>query len=339
VAVSGVFVRGLGAVSPAGWGVAALCEAVDSNEPVPARDCPRPGWEKPLQSRFVPPPPAHPAFFNHPRLRRASAAAQYTVAAAQEALGGGGATGRLGIIVSMLAGIINYSRRFYEEVLRNPATASPVLFPETVYNAPASHLAACLGAKALSYTLVGDDGMFLQSLALAAQWLTEDEVDACVVIGAEELDWMPADALRLFCRGEIHGSGAGALFLTTKAEGAIARLAAVTDSFSFTQRQSRSEAARRVRSQLPASAPGELLCASARNLPRRDAAENAAWADWSGARLAPTAILGEAFTASAAWQCVTACEAIRRGRFTAANVNVVGASQQAIGARFVKPDF
>jgi len=335
--VSDVFVSGLGAISPAGWGFSALCDAVERNEPVPARDCPRPGWEKPLRTRVVPPPPAHPSFLNHPRLRRASVIAQHTVAAAQEALGAGGVPGRLGIVVSMLAGVINYSRRFYEEVLRDPATASPVLFPETVYNAPASHLAACLGAKGLSYTLVGDDGMFLQSLALAAQWLAGGEVDTCVVIGAEELDWMPADAVRLFCHGEIHGSGAGAVCLTAKAHGAIARLAAVTDSFSFTQRQSRSEAARRVRSQLPAGAPGELLCASARNLPRRDAAENAAWADWSGARLAPTFVLGEAFAASAAWQCVTACEAIRRGRFAAVNVSVVGASQQAIGARFVKP--
>ncbi len=95
---------------------------------------------------------------------------------------------QLGIIVGVMAGNVTYSRRFYEEVLHNPATASPLIFPETVFNAPASHLAAFLGAKVIGYTLVGDDGTFLQGLALAAQWLADDKVDACVVIGAEETD-------------------------------------------------------------------------------------------------------------------------------------------------------
>jgi 3-oxoacyl-(acyl-carrier-protein) synthase len=260
--------------------------------------------------------------------------AQHVVAAALEAMGGGGVTARVGIIVSMLAGIVTYTRRFYEEVLHDPATASPLIFPETVFNAPASHLAAYLGSTAPNCTLVGDEGMFLQGVALAAQWLAEGEVEGCVVIGVEELDWLVPDALRLFSRDAVYGSGAGALYLTSRPEGAVAELAAVTDSFSMTLSQTRREAARKARAQLPSQAAGELLCASARNLPRGDAAENAAWRDWTGARLRPKAILGEALSASAAWQCVAACDAIARHGFTAANVSIVGASQQAIGARF-----
>jgi hypothetical protein len=259
---------------------------------------------------------------------------QHAVAAALEALGGGGAPARVGIIVAMLAGIVTYTRRFYQEVLRDPATASPVIFPETVFNAPASHLAAYLGSTAPNCTLVGDEGMYLQGLGLAARWLLEEEVEACLVIGAEELDWVVPEALRLFSREAIYGSGAGALYLTRNPEGARAELAAVTDSFSMTQAQNRLQAARQARAQLPPQGPGELLCASARNLPRDDAAENAAWRDWTGARLRPKAILGEAFAASAAWQCVAACDAIGRHGFAAVNVSVVGASQQAIGARF-----
>jgi len=332
--VSRVFVRGLGAVSPAGWGVAALRAALAKDQPVPVKDLARPGWEKPLRIRAVPSPLERPAYFAHPRLRRTGDMAQHTVAAALEALGSHGAPGRLGIIVSMLAGLVSYTRRFYQEVLRDPAMASPLIFPETVFNAPASHLAAYLGSTAPSCTLVGDDGMFLQGLGLAAQWLAEGEADACVVIGVEELDWLVPNALRLFCRDDVYSSGAGAVYLTTNAGGAIAELAAVTDSISFTLRQGRGGAARKARAQLPPQAPGELLCASARNVPRRDAAENAAWQDWAGARLTPRAILGEAFAASAAWQCVAACDALGRHGFTAANVSVVGASQQAIGARF-----
>lgn len=315
--MSRIFIHGLGAVSPAGWGVAALCDALKNNLPIPTQSLARPGWEKPLHVRAVPPPVSRPAFFGHPRLRRANSIAHYTVAAALEALGENvslvqsGAL-RLGIVVCVMAGSVNYSRRFHEEILREPATASPLIFPETVFNAPASHLAAFLGAKAATYTLVGDDGTFLQGLALAAQWLGDDKMDACIVIGAEETDWVVADAMKLFQRDAIHGAGAGALLLEKNSSGACAELSAVTDSFPFTQSQTRADAARKMRAQLPESAAGELHCG------------------WEIKK-----ILGEAFVASAAWQCVVACESIRQNNFSSANVDIVGANQQAIGARFL----
>jgi hypothetical protein len=294
-----------------------LRDALKRNLPLPTQTLARPGWEKPLQVRSVPQPISSPAFFAHPRLRRANSIAQYTVAAALEALGNDVAkiqTGelRLGIVVCVMAGSVNYSRRFYEEVLREPATASPLIFPETVFNAPASHLAAFLGANAASYTLVGDDGTFLQGLALAAQWLEDEKMDACVVVGAEETDWVVADALKLFQRDAIHGAGAGAVLLKKNSGGAIVELSAVTDSFPFTQTQCRADAARKMRAQLPKYAPDELLC---------------------GGEMGK--ILGEAFTASAAWQCVAACDNVRQNNHSAANVGVVGANQQAIGARFL----
>ena len=315
--MSRIFVHGIGAVSPAGWGVAALRDALKKNQPVPTQALARPGWEKPLLVRTVPPPVSTPPFFAHPRLRRAGPIAQFTVAAALEALGGkiekiqaGGL--RLGIIVCVMVGGVNYSRRFYEEVLREPATASPLLFPETVFNAPASHLAAFLGSNAASCTLVGDDGTFLQGLALGAQWLGDEKLDACVVVGAEETDWIVADALKLFERGSVHGAGAGAVLLGKNSGGAIAELSAVTDSFPFTQTQNRAAAVKKMLAQLPESTPGELFC---------------------GEEIQK--ILGKAFTASAAWQCVAACESLRQNELAAASVGVVGTNQQAIGARFL----
>ena len=336
-----IYVCGLGSVSPAGWGVEKLSAALDKGEPIPAQTMARPGWEKPLSVRAVPPPETRPAFFAHPRLRRASAITQHTVAAALEALGDDAARVqagalRLGIVACTMSGSVAYSRRFYEEVLREPATASPLIFPETVFNAPASHLAAYLGTNGAGYTLVGDDGTFLQGLAMAADWLLNDHADGVVVVGAEEMDWIAADAMRLFHRSAIRGAGAGAVYLRReKPPAACAELSAVTDSFLFTQNQNRTAAAQKMRAQLPAGRPGELLCAGTQNVSRTDAAENLAWRDWTGSRLAPKAVLGEAFLASAAWQCVAACAALAGGRFSIANVSVVGANQQAIGARFL----
>ena len=338
-----VFINGLGAVSSAGWGLPALRAALENGAPLATQAVTRPGWEKPLLARLVPAPLERPAFALHPRLRRASPITQYAMSAMMESLGedaphvGTGAL-RLGIVVSVMAGGVNYTRRFYEETLREPSTASPLIFPETVFNAPASHLAAYLGAENLNYTLVGDDGTYLQGLALAANWLCDDLVDTCVVIGAEEEDWIVADAMRLFDRKAIHSSGAGAIYLgTARRDETLAELECVTDAFSFTGTRSRAESACRMREHLTGGGASELLCLGAGGSSHSDADEKAAWQDWTGARHAPRTILGEAFTASAAWQCIDACDSIHRGKFQAANVSVVGANQQAIGARFTKP--
>ena len=273
-----VFVRGAGAVSPAGWNCEVLRKAIAAKEPLPVENLSRPGWEKPLRVRSVPRPPDAPSFLSHPRLRRAGAVSQHALSAALEALGKDAArieSGemRLGIIVCILSGMVGYTRRFFQEATRDPALASPLIFPETVFNAPASHVAAFLGAGAVNYTLVGDDGAFLQALAMAAQWLQEGRVNGCLVIGIEELDWLVPDALRLFVRTAVHSSGAGCLYLSGQSEGALAQLAAVTDSFSFTVRQGRVLAARRMRAQLPPSERRELLCTGGRGLGRTDAAE------------------------------------------------------------------
>jgi len=335
-----IFVHGLGAVSPAGWGVAALQTALTKCHLIPTESVVRPGWEKPLCIRNVPPPEIRPAFFAHPRLRRASDISLHTVAAALEALAGDvvriqGGDLRLGIIVCTMAGSVAYSRRFYEEVLREPALASPQFFPETVFNAPASHLAAYLNSSGTGYTLVGDDGTFFQGLAVAADWLLDDRADGVVVVGAEEMDWVVTEAIRLFQHDAIHSAGSGAIYLRKEKPPAVgAELVGITDSFLFTQLQNRSEAARKMRAQLPPCGPDELLCVSAQPNPLAAAAENMAWRDWSGRRLVPKSILGEGFTASAAWQCVAAGNAIASGQFSAVNASVVGANQQAIGARF-----
>jgi 3-oxoacyl-(acyl-carrier-protein) synthase len=120
---------------------------------------------------------------------------------------------QLGVIVCVMSACVNYSRRFYDEALKDPSTASPLVFPETVFNAPASHIAAFLGSRAINYTLVGDPGTFLVGLATAADWLSTGKVDGCLIVGAEEADWLTAEAYALFQPAIIMGEGAGALFI------------------------------------------------------------------------------------------------------------------------------
>src|SRR3954447_8641895 len=85
--VSRIFIHGSGAVSPAGWGVPALFEAVEQRQSIPLKELKRPGWNDPLLARRVSPPSPRPAFLAHARMRRASPITQFAVSAALEALG------------------------------------------------------------------------------------------------------------------------------------------------------------------------------------------------------------------------------------------------------------
>jgi 3-oxoacyl-(acyl-carrier-protein) synthase len=338
--MSRIFVHGLGAVSPAGWGMEPLRQALNQAAPLPSKPFPRPGQTKPWQVRPVPPPARRPDFLAHARLRRTSSITHHVVASALEALGGDAGlapngTLRLGIVLCVMSGCVSYSRRFYDEALRDPATASPLVFPETVFNAPASHIAALLGTPAMNYTLVGDPATFLQGVAVAAQWLVENQVDAALIIGAEEADWLTSSAYQLFSSEIILSDGAGALYLKRDSANALAELRCITDPHLFLQNQNRSEAASRARSQLPANQPDHLLIDSLLNLPKLDAAEAAAWHDWTGSRISPKAILGEGLMAAAAWQCVIGVDAIQQKKCAAANVSIVGGNEQAIAAQFV----
>jgi hypothetical protein len=338
--MSRVFVRGLGAVSPAGWGVPALRAALAAGEPLPLRQMERPGWEQPLNARLVPDPSPRPAFLAHARLRRASPITHYVAAAALEALGQLSSPARpprLGLIVCLQSGCVQYSYRFYKEVLEAPATASPLLFPETVFAAPASHISALLGNVSLVSTLVGDPAVFLQGMALVADWLAEGQVDFGLVVGAEEANWLRADAIWHFDHGCVSSAGAGCVCLSLEADASAGvELSALTGAQTYLSNRNRTRAAQLMRRQLPAGSPNELLCDGLQGCRRLDAPELAAWQGWPGPRLSPKRVLGEGLMAASAWQCVAACDALARGDVTAVTLSLVGCNQQAIGARFVR---
>jgi len=342
--VSKIFICGEGAVSPAGWGIVAFREALVRGEPLPTKDLMRPGASRPLRIRSVPAAVPRPAFIGHARLRRTSPIAHYAVAAALEALGPDVAkvadgSLRLGIVLCVMTGCVNYSRRFYDETLKDPATASPLIFPETVFNAPSSHLASLLGTTAINYTLVGDPGTVLQGLALAADWLLSDRIDGCLVVGAEEMDWLTAEAVGLFAQGAQTSEGAGALYLRRDAnQDQGVELREVTDCYLFSNHQNRAMASLRARAALRTNGGPDLLCDGLQGIPRLDRDEAGAWQDWQGARLSIKRILGEGLMAAAAWQCVAAVDALRQKKCSAAVVNIVGCNQQAIAAKFVRSE-
>jgi 3-oxoacyl-(acyl-carrier-protein) synthase len=161
--------------------------------------------KNPETDRMFPAAPVPSSLVAHlgrePRLRRASSISLLAAAAGRAALDDSGldfsesTRSRLAIVLAVSSGGVHYTRRFYEQVVKEGANAaSPLLFPETVYNAPASHLAAMLGLDGPTYTVVGDGTVGLQAVHFGAQLLAAREADFVLVVAAEELDWILLEA-------------------------------------------------------------------------------------------------------------------------------------------------
>src|SRR5437899_1268464 len=173
--------------------------------------------------------------FAHSRLRRASVISRFAAAAGLEALHNAGVklnsqnAERTALIFAISNGGVIYTKRFYRDIVEAGAqSASPLLFPETVFNAPASHLSAILGITGATYTLVGDGAVGLLAIKMAEDLMASEALDHCLVVGTEEVDWLLCDAYRRWRllrsappiepfskqkRGMILSEGAGAILL------------------------------------------------------------------------------------------------------------------------------
>ncbi|BCX48967.1 hypothetical protein HAHE_28750 [Haloferula helveola] len=338
--MSRITVSGLGAVSSAGWGVPALLDAIANNRPPEISELERTTGEGVVVRTSVARVPALDDRSRLPRdqrLRRASAVGKFGAAAAFEALGSerfeASRTGdlRLGVVCTMMNGCVNYSNRFYGEVLRDPGTASPILFPETVYNAPSSHLSAVTRSSAPNDTLVGDGAEFFTGLELAAEWLERGDCDACLVVAPEETDWLSAEAMGYYSHRMLPSEGAAALLLEKGGSGPC--LLAVPDPVNYAEEADRLAGFARVWQDLDVSDNGHTLWSDGRTgVARFDRAESSV--EWNGPRLSVRRLLGEALGAAAGLQTVAALGVLEREGFERAVVTAVGGNEGLGGAVF-----
>jgi hypothetical protein len=215
-------VVGYGAVSPAGCSAAALWQ-----EPVPAPTfealLSQPHRQIPVR-RINPQQGALARWQKEPRLRRANPLAIFITEAADQALMSSPelARDRVGLVCALSTGSIIYSRKFFTQMqARGRHLASPILFPETVYNSPVSHLAAVLNITRANYTLMGDESAWVDALRVAQVWLARRTVDAVLVVGGEELDILALEAFDLagwIRRGLVATEGAGAIVVRAAAK-------------------------------------------------------------------------------------------------------------------------
>jgi 3-oxoacyl-(acyl-carrier-protein) synthase len=194
-------IAGMGWVTPLGSGVDAVWEQLLAGTQASATTVSEEFADR-VYSAFRVPESALKGI-SHPRLRRASAISRFAAAAGLHALESAGlkldsqTAERIALIFAISNGGVIYTKRFYRDIVNTGAqAASPLLFPETVFNAPASHLAAILGLTGATYTLVGDGAVGLAAIKMAEELMQNEALDYCLVVGTEEIDWLLCDAYR-----------------------------------------------------------------------------------------------------------------------------------------------
>src|SRR6478609_4009409 len=229
-------IAGMGWITPLGSGINEVWNRLLNGDTATAESLSNPlGRDYPV---FRVPASAIAKAPAHPRLRRSSAISRFAAVAGLEALANANVkldaetAKRTALIFAVSNGGVIYTKRFYHDIVESGAqAASPLLFPETVFNAPASHLAAILGITGASYTLVGDGAVGILALKMAEDLMLSDALDYCLVVGAEEADWLLADAYHKWRllraappvepfqqppRGTILSEGAGAILLSSE---------------------------------------------------------------------------------------------------------------------------
>ena len=346
----GARISGMGWVTPLGADIATVCQRMAAGEPPEPKVLTNPETGA-IHQYLAVPPKLVDHLARNPRLRRSSAISYYAVAAGLAALENAGvrleceSAARTAAVFAISDGGVIYTRKFYEQIVKQGANAaSPLLFPETVYNAPGSHLAALMGIDGASYTLVGDNSVGLAALKFAEQLLDLGDVDRVVVFGAEEIDWVICEAYhdwrlartiapsRADAPWRAWLSEAGAALVLAR-EGPIA-LEAVHAGVTFQRGADAGAAVDHVLAELPhCPVDGLVSCA---NGTFADAAEAAAIRRYFPAALenvvVPKRAVGEAPGASALLQVIAAAARIRHGEGRRFLVPVVGFNQQASAA-------
>lgn len=325
-------IAGMGWVTPLGSGVSEVWDRLLRGEEASAEKCSDHVGQK-AYTLFRVPEAALRNLGAHPRLRRASAISRFAAAAGLAALKDAGLrmdvdnSKRIAIVLAVANGGVIYTKRFFHDIVSAGAdAASPLLFPETVFNAAASHLAAIIGTTGRSYTLVGDGAVGLLAFRMAEDLMADDELDYCLVVGAEEADWILCDAYRKWrllrstppiqpfhkpAKGTILSEGAGAILLGRS--GAI-KIEATHPGRYYSSQGTVKEAIQQVLNEL--AVPETGLAVVSANGTFIDEAEALAMAELLPKALIYTAkpALGESVGAAGLWQVIVAAQVLRSGQ-------------------------
>lgn len=151
------------------------------------------------------------------RFRRSADISRYTMLAVKLAMDDANISSsnsnNFGIIIGLTHGALNYTQSYHKLLITEGAeSVSPILFSDSVLNAPAGNASICFGIHGPVHTIIGGKTITTKAIILAAQMLTAGVVDKSIVVCAEELN-----ELSFLCYSRLGlnsiSEGAGAILL------------------------------------------------------------------------------------------------------------------------------
>lgn len=270
-------------------------------------------------------------FTRSDRLRRSPPVSLFAVAAAERALASAGLApgafdgARIAVIAAVTKGAMAYSERFHGQFVKGGAKAVvPLLFPETVANAPASHVASVLGLYGPNTTLLGDAAVAHNAVAMARDLLEWELADHVLVVASHEHTTVMANGyarFRALFRGAPWSEGAAALLLTC-GEGRLGTLVHADRGFPYRRRREIAGLLEGALRGLPAP-PDMVSVSGGEPAPPYPKA----------ARVAIKDSLGEAFAPGALWQIVFGLRRTPPGRHLLSTCVGLGEQVSVVMAR------
>ena len=271
-----------------------------------------------------------------PRMRRASPISYYMIEAAHQAL----STvpdidlSRVGIVATFFLGCLMYSVKFYKQIqVEGRRFGSPVLFPETVFNSPVSHVVSVLGIGGPVYSQIGDKSCWVTGLRTAESWLRNGSADHVIVLGAEEFDPIALDAFHsagLITKEMVTGDGAGAVLLGRSrcdAEGIL--IDKIVDGYGFNDKLGATRAGTSCLNQFPVETP---ILSTATSWARTVEAK----ASLGRSMISMKNVLCESFTARAGWDTLLGIQWMNEKNLDSLVIPCWGLSQQMGAVLFTR---
>jgi len=271
-----------------------------------------------------------------PRMRRASPISYYMIEAAHQALSAIPSLdlSRVGIVATFFLGCLMYSVKFYRQIYNEGRRfGSPVLFPETVFNSPVSHVVSVLGIGGPVYSQIGDKSSWVTGLRTAESWLRNGSADHVIVLGAEEFDPIALDAFYsagLITKEMVTGDGAGAVLLGASGGGdEVIFIDKIADGYGFADKLGAVNAATSCLNQFPGETPILSTATSWTRTVEQKITE--------GRSLIPMDhLLCEAFTARTGWDTLLGIQLMRERKLDGIIIPYWGLSQQIGAAQFTR---
>lgn len=157
------------------------------------------------------------ALLDDRKFRRAADVSKYAMAAVKLALNDAGiesvSGGESAMVAAVTHGALNYTQEYHESLLTGGVEdISPILFSDSVLNAPAGNVSICFGIQGAVHTIVGGAASSIQAAMLACRLLGEGPIRRAVLFSSEEIN-----ELSFYCRsrsGEpVMAEGAGAVLI------------------------------------------------------------------------------------------------------------------------------